>query len=86
MSEDNDYVLWDQKQTSSALAIPINTLKDYRAKGKGPRSAVIGGRVMYRKSDVLTWIDERFAQSGRGGKNAPVAAFTPLGRRSVVAA
>lgn len=32
-----------------------------RHAGTGPRSAKVGGRVMYRKSDVLAWIDAQFA-------------------------
>ena len=61
--------------------VPINTLKDYRAKGKGPRSAVIGGRVKYRRSDVLAWIDEQFTQNidSAGGSSL----FKPLGNRAI---
>lgn len=29
--------------------------------GKAPRSAKIGGRRMFRESDVLAWIDAQFA-------------------------
>lgn len=28
----------------------------------GPRSALIGGRIMYRWSDIEAWIDEQFAK------------------------
>ncbi|RAX45007.1 DNA-binding protein [Arthrobacter sp. AQ5-06] len=31
-----------------------------RHAGTGPRSAKVGGRVMFRKSDVLAWIDAQF--------------------------
>lgn len=79
---DHDYVLWDQKETAEALRRPVNTLKDWRAKAKGPRSAVIGGKVMYRKSDVLAWIDECFAESARGA-NVKTQEFKPLGKRSL---
>lgn len=67
------------ESTSELLDIPVYTLKDYRAKGKGPRSAVIGGKVKYRRSDVLAWIDECFADSGRGAE--AMRGFTPLGNR-----
>ncbi|WP_349828102.1 helix-turn-helix transcriptional regulator [Brevibacterium litoralis] len=30
--------------------------------GNAPRSAKIGGRVMFRESDVLAWIEEQFAE------------------------
>ncbi len=36
-----------------------------RHAGTGPKSAKIGGRVMFRKSDVLNWIDAQFeAEAG----------------------
>jgi hypothetical protein len=74
------YVLLDQTEVSKLLGgVPVNTLKDYRAKGKGPTSALIGGKVKYRKSDVYAWIDQQFARSDR---SSTVTAFTPLGKRS----
>lgn len=30
--------------------------------GTAPKSAKIGGRRMFRESDVLAWIDEQFAR------------------------
>jgi hypothetical protein len=57
--------------------VPINTLKDWRAKGRGPRSAVIAGRVRYRVADLEAWLDEQFEQQS---PQAPT--FTPLGKRS----
>lgn len=63
--------------------VPVNTQKDWRAKGsaKGPRSAVIGGKIKYRRSDVLAWLDEQFASSA-AAKAKPSSEFTPLGNRS----
>lgn len=72
------------EELSKLTGIPINTLKDYRAKGKGPRSAVVGGKVKYRHSDVLEWIDQCFAESARGA-NTATPTFTPLGNRTRVA-
>ena len=77
-------ILLGYEQTSELTGIPINTLKDYRAKGKGPRSAVVGGRVKYTREDIDAWIVELFEQSGKGGKAAAEPVFTPLGRRSRV--
>lgn len=31
-----------------------------RHNGTGPKSAKLGGRIMYRESDVLTWITAAF--------------------------
>lgn len=79
----DDYVLLGHEEVSELAGIPVLTLKDYRAKGRGPRSAVIAGRVKYRKSDVLAWIDEQFEKSGKGGAAKPGPQFTPLGKRTV---
>ncbi len=35
-----------------------------RHNGTGPRSAKLGGRVVYREQDVLDWIDAAFAAEG----------------------
>lgn len=83
----NDYVLLDQQETSDLTRVPVNTLKDWRAKGgvRGPRSHLVGGRVMYRQVDVFAWLDDQLAQTGKGGAASELT-FTPLGRRSLSAA
>lgn len=76
-------ILMGFEEVSNLTGIPVNTLKDYHAKDKagGPPSAVICGRVRYRRSDVLTWIDQRFEQAGKS-EPKPGLVFTPLGRRA----
>lgn len=66
------------------IGVPINTQKDWRAKGnsKGPQSAVIGGKIRYRRSDVMAWLDEQFTSSAKA-KAKPNNEFTPLGGRSL---
>jgi DNA-binding transcriptional MerR regulator len=49
---------------------PHNTLKYWRAMGLGPRSANIGGRVLYRASDVESWIAEQIQADGVPGQRA----------------
>ncbi|GAY15529.1 hypothetical protein MSZK_22550 [Mycobacterium sp. shizuoka-1] len=67
--------------------VPVNTQKDWRAKGgrKGPPSAVIAGKLKYRRVDVMTWIDEQFEQPAKHAANA-VAEFSPLGKRALTRA
>lgn len=70
------------QEASLLTGIPVNTLKDYRAKGKGPLSAVIGGRVKYRHADVLAWVDGQFDRSAKGASvMRPV--FEPLNGRAL---
>lgn len=48
---------------SALTGIPINTLRYWRnnpAHDKGPRSARLGSRVVYRKADVVAWVDAAF--------------------------
>ncbi|MEW1807920.1 helix-turn-helix domain-containing protein [Pseudarthrobacter sp. NPDC080039] len=35
-----------------------------RHNGCGPRAAKIGGRVMYRRADVVAWVEAQFAAAG----------------------
>jgi hypothetical protein len=39
---------------------PVATVKYWRAVGAGPRSANVSGRVLYRRADVESWLDEQF--------------------------
>lgn len=56
--------LMTMKEVSEETRIPLNTLRFYRHKGEGPKSALIGGKVMYRRDDVEAWINEGF-ETGR---------------------
>lgn len=48
------------KEASDARRIPVNTLRYYRHTGEGPKSALIGGRIMYLREAIEKWIDEAF--------------------------
>lgn len=67
--EDNMQVkahrLMTMDEVSEETRIPINTLRFYRHKGEGPKSALIGGRVTYRREDLEKWIDAAF-ETGEG--------------------
>ncbi len=39
-------------------------LRWMRHAGTGPRSAKVAGRIMYRQSDLETWIDQQFQNDG----------------------
>lgn len=47
-------------QVSEWTGISENTLRFWRHKGIGPRSAKLGRRVVYREADVRAWIDAQF--------------------------
>ncbi|MGW3927859.1 helix-turn-helix transcriptional regulator [Streptomyces microflavus] len=55
---------WLNPQETAALAkVAVQTLANWRARKSGPRYTKLSsgrtGRVRYRRSDVLTWLDER---------------------------
>lgn len=46
---------------AGVLHAPVGTLRHWRQTGYGPRSAKIGRRVLYRRSDVETWLEAAFS-------------------------
>ena len=49
---------------SAMTGIPEATLRFWRHEKRGPKSAKLGRRVVYREEDVLAWIDAQFEQDG----------------------
>jgi predicted DNA-binding transcriptional regulator AlpA len=48
-------------EVEAEFRIPVATLYGWRHRGIGPKSVRLGRRVMYRRSDVEEWIEQRFA-------------------------
>lgn len=49
------------EEVAEFIRTPEATLRFWRHRGEyGPRSAKVGRRVMYRKSDVDRWLAEQF--------------------------
>lgn len=51
-------------EVAALTGIPEATLRFYRHEKRGPKSAKLGRRVVYRESDVVAWIDEQFENAG----------------------
>lgn len=49
------------EELAKLLGTPVNTVRYWRTIGYGPKSARVGRRVVYRRSEVLDWIDAQFA-------------------------
>jgi predicted DNA-binding transcriptional regulator AlpA len=48
-------------EVSEMTGTPVPTLRWWRAiNSGGPKSGLLGGRVVYRLSDVQAWIDSAF--------------------------
>ena len=54
------------QQAAEYLGRPVATLYDWRYKGVGPRSAKLGGRIVYRQTDLEAWVDAQFAKATGG--------------------
>lgn len=48
------------EQLAELLGSSVNTVRYWRTIGYGPKSARIGRRVVYRRADVIAWIDSQF--------------------------
>lgn len=45
------------------LGITENTAYYWRQIGKGPKGALIGKRLRYRRDEVESWVDQQFAKA-----------------------
>jgi predicted DNA-binding transcriptional regulator AlpA len=54
------------EEVSEMTRLPRATLRFYRHRGEGgPHSFRLGNRVVYKRSDVLDWMESRYAESVR---------------------
>jgi len=56
--------LLTQKEMAERVRRPVATVRYWRFQGTGPKGANVGGRVLYRESDVDAWINQQFAAEG----------------------
>ncbi|MEV7606096.1 helix-turn-helix domain-containing protein [Paenarthrobacter sp. NPDC089322] len=47
-------------EVSELTRIPVATLRYWRHQGTGPKAARLGGRLVYRKSEVIDWVNAAF--------------------------
>lgn len=56
------------EQAAEWLCLPSATLRWYRHKGdRGPKSYVLGSRVMYDMTELISWEAGQKAETERGG-------------------
>lgn len=49
------------REVHALTTVPVSTLRYLRAEGKGPRSFKLGGRIVYKRQDVLDWIEAQYS-------------------------
>ncbi|MCA4132958.1 AlpA family transcriptional regulator [Arthrobacter sp. M4] len=47
-------------EVSELTRIPVATLRYWRHQGTGPKAARLGGRLVYKKADVIGWVNQAF--------------------------
>lgn len=57
-------------ETAEFLRISLQTLNNWRSSGRGPAHIKVGGRVAYRRRDLVAWLQTREIR-GHGGTGNP---------------
>ncbi|UXN30695.1 helix-turn-helix domain-containing protein [Glutamicibacter sp. M10] len=57
------YSLMLIEEAAEFLRTPVNTMRFWRHKGIGPKSARVGGRIMFRRADLEAWLNEQFEEA-----------------------
>ena len=55
----NEDPLWTTDDVAQYLRRPVGTIRQWRSRKYGPRGFRLGGMVMYRRSEVMRWLDEQ---------------------------
>ncbi len=61
-------------EAAELLRAPVATLRYWRHLGTGPRGFRLGRRVLYRRGDLLAWIDAQRDEGGGGSSPARTTA------------
>ncbi|MBW3080669.1 helix-turn-helix domain-containing protein [Bifidobacterium saguinibicoloris] len=58
------------KETSAITGIPVNTLNDWRSKGKHLRFVKIGRSVFYTRDDIMSYLESHVFSSTAEARKA----------------
>lgn len=64
MMETETWRLVDEKEAAARLTLPVQTLRNWRFRGKGPRYVKLGRCVRYREAELNRFVNEH-TQVGR---------------------
>lgn len=59
--------LMDVQQLAEMFRIAPSTFSTWRKRGQGPRGFKLGRRLVYKRSDVETWLRDHYDATGKGG-------------------
>lgn len=66
-SDPDDFLI--VPEAAAELRMAKRTLDNHRWKGTGPKFRRHGGRIVYRRGDLLAWSEERAARMAAGKTN-----------------
>jgi predicted DNA-binding transcriptional regulator AlpA len=66
-------------EAAADLRMAKRTLDNHRWKGTGPKFRRHGGRIVYRRGDLLAWSEERAARMAARKRNSRVPPSAPAG-------
>ena len=52
--------LFNSDEAAEFIGVASSTMRIYRMQGVGPKYVKLGGRIFYRKSDILRWFEDSF--------------------------
>jgi predicted DNA-binding transcriptional regulator AlpA len=78
MSNDPDNFLI-VPEAAAELRVARRTLDNHRWKGTGPKFRRHGGRIVYRRGDLLAWSEERAARMAAGKRSSRTSSPARIG-------
>jgi hypothetical protein len=81
MSEpENDFLV--VAEAAAAMRMAKRTLDNHRCKGTGPKFRRHGGRIVYRRADLLEWSEQWAAPTAVQKSASNSSSSPPIGRSS----
>ena len=68
-----DHEIMTTPEVAAELRMPVGTLRYLRSCGRGPVSFRLGGRVRYRRAQVMAWVEAQEAATSRGDRDDATA-------------
>lgn len=56
------------EQAAEYLHLTTRSLRRMRAEGRGPRAVKLGGRLLFRRADLQSWLDANADREPRRGR------------------
>ncbi len=73
MSEEAENAFLIVAEAAEALRMAKRTLDNHRCKGTGPKFRRHGGRIVYRRCDLLEWSEQRAARTATAKRTSDSA-------------